>query len=105
MGLEGFPPAFLPRGMGTGEDALLAGSAPCLPGPSPSTRSWEQAKPGWELSAVLTGVGPAGPEREAQIGSEMTMQHLHPGVWVVMRAWRGKHCPGTENAMAPRFCV
>ena len=54
---------------------------------------------------MLTGVGPAGPEREAQIGSEMTMQHLHPGLCTVMRTWRGKHWPGTENATVPRFCV
>lgn len=32
-----------------------------------------------ELSAVLTGVGPAEPAREAQVCSEMTMQHLRPG--------------------------
>ena len=78
-GLEGLPPSFPPPPppfagrWGGGEGPLLVWWAFCLPGPSPSTQV------DGELSAVLTGVGPAEPAREPQVCSEMTMQHLRPG--------------------------
>ena len=77
VGLEGLPSSFpllppFPGGWGRGEGPLLVWWAFCLPSSSPATQ------PDRELSAVLTGVDPAEPAKEAQVRSEMTMQHLRP---------------------------
>lgn len=65
--------ASLCRKMGTrgGSPVSLVGLLPARSSPSTQLDG--------ELSAVLTGVGPAEPAREAQVCSEMTMQHLRPG--------------------------